>query len=122
LKLKNTLKSFDEFSEEKAILTPRQFQDYNSYYQNIHEKTIKSNKENINEDLEFSIELIKQEDINIGFILELVLKYQKDQSEKNRNNITSAVASSPAFRNKRDLIDNFLEKINNNGKDDAYLH
>ncbi|WP_438504091.1 type I restriction endonuclease subunit R, EcoR124 family, partial [Bacteroides acidifaciens] len=62
------------------MLSPRDFQDYQSEYIDLyHEfKPKKGEKENINDDIVFEIELVKQVEINMDYILMLVKKYQKD--------------------------------------------
>ncbi|MBD5533598.1 MAG: type I restriction endonuclease subunit R [Lachnospiraceae bacterium] len=116
LRMKNILSTFDDF-EGMEILSDRDFQDYQSEYIDLYQKyKSKSNekKENINDDVVFEIELVKQVEINIDYILMLVKKYQQ---EGNRNKeivvtIEKAVNSSMNLRSKMELIRNFLTKIN----------
>ena len=84
LKLKNILTSFDEFIDNQ-IISDREFQDYQSNYIDIYEKfkrDKKSDKTNINDDVVFELELVKQEEINIDYILKLVKEYH-DSNCKN---------------------------------------
>lgn len=116
LRMKNILSTFDNF-EGKEILTERDFQDYQSEYIDLYQKyKSKANekKENINDDVVFEIELVKQVEINIDYILMLVKKYQQ---EGNRNKeivvtIEKAVNSSMNLRSKMELIRKFLSRIN----------
>ena len=116
LKMKNILSTFDDF-EGKEILSARDFQDYQSEYIDLYQKyKSKANekKENINDDVVFEIELVKQVEINIDYILMLVKKYQQ---EGNQNKeivvaIEKAVNSSMNLRSKMELIRNFLSRIN----------
>lgn len=116
LKMKNILSAFDDF-EGKEILPIRDFQDYQSEYIDLYQKyKSKANekKENINDDVVFEIELVKQVEINIDYILMLVKKYQ---SEGNRNKeiavtIEKAVNSSMNLRSKKELIREFLSRVN----------
>ena len=116
LRLKNILLSFEQF-EGNEILTKRQFQDYQSIYIDLYQQYKKSDdseKEIINDDVEFEIELIKQVDINIDYILLLVHKYhQSNCQDKNiLVSIDKAIGSSIELRSKRELIESFIEKIN----------
>ncbi|MBE7044745.1 MAG: type I restriction endonuclease subunit R [Ruminococcaceae bacterium] len=114
LKLKNILNSFDEF-DATINISERDMQDYQSIYIDIY-KTYhtKKEKENINHDLEFEIELIKQVEVNIDYILMLVAKYHDSncQDKEILANISKAVGSSFQLRSKKDLIDGFIASIN----------
>ena len=76
LRLKNILTAFDAFTGNE-ILSERDMQDYQSIYLDLYQqmKPDKSEKENINDDIVFEIELIRQVEINIDYILMLVQKY-----------------------------------------------
>jgi len=112
LRLRNILTTFDEFSGNE-ILSERDVQDYHSAYIDLYNefrRTTEDDKENINDDLVFEMELIKQVEINIDYILELVKKYHEDHI-KNRElliDINKAIDSSIELRNKKDLINQFI--------------
>ena len=101
----------------KEILTDRQLQDYQSHYLDLQEKWRKrrtGDKENINDDLVFETELIRQVEINIDYILLLVQKYH-DTNCTNKEilvNITKAIGSSMQLRSKKELIENFISSVN----------
>jgi len=117
LRLKNILTSFDKF-EGNEILKDREFQDYIGTYTDIYEefKPKKGESESIKDDIVFEMELVKQVEVNIDYILMLVEKYH----ESNCNNkeilgsIDKAIKSSLGLRSKKDLIDTFISKINAN--------
>lgn len=115
LKIRNILTTFDEFTG-KEILTERDVQDYHSMYIDLYNEFRKWNdaeKENINDDLVFEMELIKQIEINIDYILELIKKYHADHT-KNKEilaDIKRAIESSVELRNKKDLIEQFIESL-----------
>lgn len=80
---------FDEFTGNE-ILTERDIQDYHSAYIDLYNEFRKGaevDQENINDDLVFEMELIKQVEINIDFVLELIKKYHKDESVANNSHI-----------------------------------
>ena len=91
-------------------------QDYHSMYIDLYnELRPKSdeNKENINDDLVFEMELIKQVEINIDYILELIRQYH-DSHLNNKEilvDIDKAVNSSIELRNKKDLIEQFIASL-----------
>ncbi len=116
LRMKNILSAFDNF-EGKEILSERDFQDYQSEYIDLYQKyKSKANekKENINDDVVFEIELVKQVEINIDYILMLVKKYQQGGNRNKEIVITieKAVNSSMNLRSKIELIKEFLSRIN----------
>ncbi|MCA1572141.1 MAG: type I restriction endonuclease subunit R, partial [Chloroflexi bacterium] len=117
LRLRNILQAFDDFIGLE-ILTPRQVQDYQSVYLDLYEKfrgTQDAEKEQIVDDLVFEIELIKQVEINVDYILMLVRKYREAKGDGEdrevRAQIERAIDSSPSLRNKRDLIEAFVDSL-----------
>lgn len=115
LKLKNILSAFDEFTG-KEILSERDFQDYQSMYLDLYQKYRKVrtvDKEVINDDLIFEIELIKQIEVNIDYILMLVAKYQESnlQDKTILVSIDKAINSSLDLRSKKELIEKFIEQV-----------
>ena len=115
LKMRNILSSFDDFDGQE-ILSPRDFQDYQSEYIDLyHEfKPKKGEKENINDDIVFEIELVKQVEVNIDYILMLVKKYQREGNKDKEIVVTieKAVNSSLNLRSKIELIREFLSRVN----------
>ncbi len=115
LRVRNILVTFDEFSGNE-ILTERDIQDYHSDYINLYNEFRKAGegeKENINDDIVFEMELIKQIEINIDYILGLIKKYHEDHI-KNRElliDINKAIDSSVELRNKKDLINDFIASL-----------
>jgi len=115
LRVRNILVTFDEFHGQE-ILTERDIQDYHSAYIDLYNefrKAGKGEKENINDDLVFEMELVKQIEINIDYILGLVKKYHEDHI-KNREllvDINKAINASVELRNKKDLIDQFIASL-----------
>ena len=125
LRLKNILTAFDDFTGN-AILSDRDFQDYQSLYLNLFAEfrsTSEAEKESINDDVVFEIELIKQVEINVDYILMLVEKYLKKkgtgEDKEIRAAIERAINSSPSLRNKKDLIEQFVDSVSTNSKVDA---
>ncbi len=117
LRMRNLLSSFDEFSGNE-ILSERDMQDYQSRYNDLYEewkrKREQGESENINDDIVFEIELIKQIEINIDYILMLVQKYHDThcQDKEILISINKAIDSSLQLRSKKQLIENFIDGIN----------
>lgn len=116
LRLKNILTTFDEFAGNE-ILSERDFQDYQSLYLDLYQSFTKgkdADKENINDDIVFEIELIKQIEVNIDYILMLVIKYHESNCTDKGilEAIDKAVGSSIELRSKKELIEGFISRVN----------
>lgn len=115
LRLKNILSSFDKFAGNE-ILSERDFQDYIGTYTDLYEeyKSKPEEEESIKEDIVFEMELVKQVEVNIDYILMLVAKYHDSNCEDKEilGSIDKAIKSSLALRSKKELIDKFISKIN----------
>ena len=119
LKLRNILTSFDDFTGNE-IISPAQFQDIQSTYielYNEYKKTQNADKESILDDLVFELELVKQVEINVDYILMLVRQLQETKGDQSANkeieaNISRAIDSSVTLRSKKDLIEKFVSQLN----------
>ena len=126
LRLKNILTAFDDFAGNE-ILSERDFQDYQSIYIDLYQdftKTKDADKENINDDIVFEIELIKQIEVDIDYILILVAKYHETNCTDKSilAAIDKAISSSIELRSKKKLIEGFIEKVNTSTQVDNDWH
>ena len=114
LKLRNILATFDAFAG-REILTERDVQDYHSAYIDLYNefRPKKHEAEHINDDVVFEMELIKQVEINIDYILALIRKYHEEhlQDKEIIVSIRKAIDSSVDLRNKKELIERFIESL-----------
>ena len=116
LRLRNILSSFDKFAGNE-ILSERDFQDYTGMYVDLYQKYKQKDdgeKESIKDDIVFEMELVKQVEVNIDYILMLVAKYHQSNCEDKEilGTIDKAIKSSLTLRSKKELIDGFISKIN----------
>lgn len=126
LRAQNTLNAFDDFWKVRdEILDPRRQQDYQSTYLLLHDKWTKRDEadaEDVSGDVVFELELVKQVEVNIDYILDLVKKYH-DSNTKDKEvllaDINRAVESSVELRKKKELIDEFMRELNVNSDVDA---
>lgn len=125
LRLRNILTAFDDFAGNE-ILSERDFQDYQSLYLNLYAEfrsLSEAEKETINDDVVFEIELIKQVEINVDYILMLVERYIRAKGTGEDKEILAtierAINSSPSLRNKKDLIEQFVDLVSTTAKVDA---
>lgn len=132
LKTENILKNFDEFENFEKIISDRQMQDMKSVYVDICEgirNAGKDDQNNSNEqgidfsDIEFQIDLLKTDEINLDYILELILEKTKehDDIETLKSEIRRIIRTSLGTRAKENLVINFinktdLKKLKNNGE------
>lgn len=124
LRLRNILASFDDFSGDD-VLPDGTVQDYQSRYLDLHaefRRASEAEKETINDDVVFEIELIKQVEITVDYILLLVQQYRKKRGDGEDKEILAeirrAIDSSPGLRNKKDLIEAFVSRISASDKVD----
>ena len=115
LRVQNILTTFDEFAGNE-ILTERDVQDYHSAYIDLYNdlrNVEDSEKENINDDLVFEMELIKQIEINIDYILSLIKQYHEEHTKDKEIlvDINKAIDSSVELRNKKELINQFITSL-----------
>lgn len=115
LRLRNLLQAFDDFTPDKSIISEGRMQDYLSWYNTLHEevKTTKQDKESIIDDIEFEMDLVKQVQIDIPYILQLIQQYhEKNCMDKELLvKITKSVEASPDMRDKKELIVKFIERM-----------
>lgn len=117
LRMRNLLSSFDEFIS-KELITERDLQDYLGRYQDLRDEWKRRREQgestDIIDDIVFEIELIKQIEINIDYILMLVKKYHDTHCEDKEVLITinKAIDASPELRSKKSLIETFIAGIN----------
>jgi len=132
LKTENILKNFDEFENFEKIISDRQMQDMKSVYVDICEeiRNVGKNDQNNSDeqgidfsDIEFQIDLLKTDEINLDYILELILEKTKehDNIETLKSEIRRIIRTSLGTRAKENLVINFinktdLKKLKNNGE------
>ena len=126
LKIRNTLCAFDNFREEREqIMSDIDFQDYSGKYNDLYtEFTQNKNNnnpeiENIQDDVVFEIELIKQVEVNIDYILLIVSKYNSENKDKPTiiEYVRKLINAGIELRSKRELIENFINQMNTSETD-----
>ena len=114
LRLRNILTAFDDFAADDT-LSPRDEQDYRSVYTDLYQKWRKQKEDAtiINDDLVFEVELLKQVDINIDYVLMLVQRYHDSNCTDKMiiGDIERAIGASYELRNKKDLIEAFIDSL-----------
>ena len=117
LRLRNILMSFDKFANNE-ILPTMDFQDYTGVYHDIYGemKRKAGDKDSILDDVVFELELVKQIEVNIDYILALVAKYYGSNCKDKEIlvAIDKAIKSSVQLRSKKELIEEFIDSVNVN--------
>ena len=124
LRLRNLLTSYDQFDDADPM-TDRDLQDYTSTYLDIRDTMINNpkDKEDITDDVIFEMELVKQVEVNIDYILFLVAQYKESHGNDGEVLVTinKAINSSPDLRDKKELIEKFIQTLTPDSKvDDAW--
>jgi type I restriction enzyme R subunit len=116
LKLKNILSTFTNFDFANLGISEQEFVDYQSKYLDLYDKVRSDQakeKVSILDDIDFELELIKRDKINVSYILRLLAQLvDADDEQKNKltKNIVDALASDTVLRSKRELIEKFIEQ------------
>ncbi|HJE03035.1 MAG TPA: type I restriction endonuclease subunit R [Aliarcobacter thereius] len=116
IRVKNILEGFSDFKWFDLSMSEQQFEDYKSKYLDLYDKIKRENSSNdkkvsILKDVDFELELIHKDEINVSYILKLLAKYSqakvKDKN-KQKENINNLINSNPILRSKKELIEEFI--------------
>jgi type I restriction enzyme, R subunit len=116
MRIKNILTAFSDFKWADLKMTEQQFEDFKSKYLDLYDK-VKSNhqkeKVSILEDVDFELELIHRDEINVAYIIQLLIKLkaqtQKDTT-KAEQEIFNLLSTETTLRSKRELIERFIKE------------
>ena len=116
MRIKNVLTSFSDFKWNDLSMTEQQFEDYKSKYLDLHDK-VKSEhakeKVSILEDVDFELELIHRDEINVAYIIRLLIKLkanQKKDAEQIEKEIINLLNTEIQLRSKKELIERFIKE------------
>ncbi len=114
MRIKNVLVTFADFAWEDIAMPEQQFEDYKSKYLDLYDK-VKSNREkekvSILEDVDFELELIHRDEINVAYILKLLAQMKgakQEEQEKKQKEILDLLSGEAHLRSKRELIQKFI--------------
>ena len=116
MRLRNVLSTFTEFKFDDLSMTEQQFEDYKSKYLDLYDKTKGFNqiqKTSILDDIDFELELIHRDEINVTYILKLLAKLKNsatEEIEKQKKAIIDLISGDVELRSKRELIERFIEQ------------
>ncbi|WP_242063272.1 hypothetical protein [Nostoc sp. FACHB-892] len=121
IRLQNVSKSFTEFSFSDLNLDEQTFEDYKSKYLDIYDRTRSKpdeEKESLVEEVDFELELIQRDEINVSYILKLLANLQRDikddatqeDYQNQKASILELIGKEVQLRSKRDLLEKFIEE------------
>jgi type I restriction enzyme R subunit len=116
MRIKNILTTFSDFTHDGLEMNEQEFEDYKSKYLDIYEtvrKTTEKEKVSILEDVDFELELIHRDEINVNYILNLLAGLKESQPndlEKKKKEIVDLLTGDPTLRTKRELIERFIQE------------
>ena len=116
MRLKNVLATFTEFDFSDLSMDEQNFEDYKSKYLDLYDKAKNQNRKekvSILNDIDFELELIHRDEINVAYILKLLAKLKdstQEEQEKQHKAIIELIAGNVTMRSKRELIERFIEE------------
>ena len=122
IRLLNVSKSFTEFEFSDLNMDAQTFEDYKSKYLDIYDRTRNRNNDDSDptpvEEVDFELELIQRDEINVAYILKLLADLQRgvqkaetsqEDYQKKKSDILELLGKEAQLRNKRDLLEKFIE-------------
>ena len=117
MRIRNVVITFAEFDPDDLTMTEQRFEDFKSKYLDIHDRARDASdvdpKASIVGEVDFELELIRRDNINVAYILALLAEASAEDaspadSKARRDAILSLLDSEPQLRSKRDLIEEFI--------------
>jgi type I restriction enzyme, R subunit len=116
MRIKNVLTAFADFKWDDLAMTEQLFEDYKSKYLDLHDK-VKSDhqkeKVSILDDVDFELELIHRDEINVAYIIQLLIRLKsrvRSEVSKTENEIFNLLNTESNLRSKRELIERFIKE------------
>ncbi|HAO07826.1 MAG TPA: deoxyribonuclease HsdR, partial [Chryseobacterium sp.] len=116
MRLRNVLGTFADFTWDDLAMAEQRFNDYKSKYLDLFDKVKTNNlkeKVSILNDVDFELELIHRDEINVAYILQLLAKLKESTGEENikqKKAIVDLLSGETTLRSKRELIEKFIEE------------
>lgn len=116
MRIRNTMTAFADFSWSDLEMQEQEFEDYKSKYLDLHDKVQKEHekeKVSILEDVDFELELLHRDEINVAYILQLLMKLKTDSKKdavKTEADILNLLSGEADLRSKRELIERFIKE------------
>jgi type I restriction enzyme R subunit len=116
LRIKAKMEHFTEYHPKDLAIEPQTLIDYTSKYQDLKDfvkRQTDKEKVSILADVDFELELIHRDEINVGYIIQLLIKLkaqtQKDTTQAEQE-ISNLLSTDTTLRSKRSLIEQFMQE------------
>lgn len=112
MRVKNVLESFAEFEFSQTGMSEQEFADYTSKYLDMKPARTEVEKVSILDDVDFELELIQKDEINVSYILRLLatlIDAPEEEKAKQKQNISNIINNNPQLRSKKELIEQFID-------------
>jgi type I restriction enzyme R subunit len=116
MRLKNVMATFTEFDFADLSMEEQSFEDYKSKYLDLYDKAKSHNqkeKVSILNDVDFELELIHRDEINVAYILKLLAKLKdatEEEQEQQKKALIELIIGDAKLRSKRELIERFIHE------------
>ena len=116
MRIKNVISTFVDFSWEDLAMDEQKFENYKSKYLDLYDKVKSSHqkeKVSILDEVDFELELIHRDEINVAYILALLRRFKKakkEEREQHKKAIIDILSGEAKLRSKRELIEKFIEE------------
>jgi type I restriction enzyme R subunit len=116
MRIRNILTSFSDFKWDDVYMDEQEFEDYKSKYLDLHDKVKSSHeadKVSILDDVDFELELIHRDEINVSYIIQLLIRLkanQKKEAEQVEKEIQNLLNTETQLRSKKELIERFIRE------------
>lgn len=116
LRIKNILITYSDFDWEDLAIEEQRFEDYKSKYLDLYDKVRtdhQKEKVSILEDVDFELELIHRDEINVAYILQLLIKLKssvKKEAEQSKQELNKLLNTEVQLRSKKELIEKFIRE------------
>ncbi|MDA9627211.1 type I restriction endonuclease subunit R [Flavobacteriaceae bacterium] len=114
MRVKNVLNTFTQFEMEETEMEDQEFEDYKSKYLDLYDRHKGDSKEKVSiiNDIDFELELIHRDEINVSYILNLLSTLKNspiEEQETQRKKIIEIITGQSDLRSKRELIERFID-------------
>ena len=129
MRLKNVLSTFADFDFDDVELDEQGFEDYKSKYLDLYDKVktdTSKEKVSILEEVDFELELIQRDEVNVRYILQLLALLKGADNDKDYEyqykSIMQLLGGTPELRSKKELIEQFIqENLNKLGSSEEVM-
>ncbi len=113
IRIKNIMAAFADFKWDNLSMDEQTFEDYKSKYLDLYDRAKTKEKVSILQDVDFELELIHRDEINVAYIIQLLIKLKgknKKDTKQFEKEVFNLLGSESTLRSKRELIEKFIKE------------